>query len=271
MLNRPIYHDLLQYGITSLQLDDFIKELKFGENESSTEPVTALSEIDLPVYIGTQHYSNALCYATALKQIDIVNAFLKLGAQSDVATTAMRGGSALFLVMQPSTWSYEIFSLLLKTPVDIFFMDSLGLTAFEATIGNTKLIHELLEADSDIAECSLEKKNTIASTISYSMMHYECDKSKRARKINLALYESLKEIYPAYLEKDAVKDTVSQICGFTSGQPLGGIVLSYLFKPYSGFSRIIQNVQDNSRPKRLRYESNEPNDELQSSNSKMKQ
>ncbi len=217
---EPIYRDLLKQGITVEHLTSFLMGLFMPGYPD--EPIKGGDIVNESILHNGFTYYTGLCYATAIGDVKIAEALLKIGAHPNVYDERYMNSVALLIALQNNQMS--IFSLFLTvSDIDIFvpcsLVDStLVGSAFELAQGNTTTISRLLKADEQFTICSDEEVKTIVTTISAS------------DKPNFAVCQSIATIRAKEQERERI---IHEECKIAPS--LRSIVLSYLFnqKPNS--------------------------------------
>lgn len=230
------YRDLLQY-IKKDKLDKFMGQLKtVGSLKKSR--VTLLTGVEQPVYYDNIYYHTALCCAVAVNQPDIAQALLNIGADPNLTDLNTAKGSAL-LIAARSKYSNAglMLRMLLNAPgIELYVIDALGRSVFLCAKGRTDYVLDLLTFDPIVSGLTKEEKQVMSNTIA------EATKSKSAHQTNTAICQSLKSVYLSDDEQKFVKNKMEDACpSITSGQPIGDIVLSYLFKPKPHSLKVMEN------------------------------
>ena len=130
-------------------------------------PLIELAEVDEVVYCDKFPYRTALCYATVINNLRIVQALLNIQADPNLRNKyTLENDSPLFIALNPKPPKLDIAKALLTTPdIDTYHIDVLGCSIFSSADGNIQLILSMLIADPAVAELPEEEKKQLSENI----------------------------------------------------------------------------------------------------------
>ncbi len=229
---KPIYRDLLTYVK--------INELKIFMRGLTTRlalkklPITPLTEVDHPIYCKQKYYHSALCYAVTHNDYEMTKALLKIGANPNVADLNTPDGSALSIASQ---YNPNMLQILLAAPnLELYTINAKGRSAFFSSDCSTTFVLSLLAFDPLVSGLGEDEKLGMSNVI------VEAIKSKSTYQTNTAICKMLKTVYVNEEDQKLVANEIKDACPFiTSGQPIGDMILSYLFVPKPHSLKVMEN------------------------------
>ncbi len=239
---NPIFRDLLQY-VTKDELDTFMSHLKtFGFQKKL--PVTLLTEVDQPVYCNKIYYHTVLCFAVAVNNPVMGKALLDIHVNPNITDLTTANGSALSIASHSKHPNASIMlqMLIATSSIDLYLIDAQGASVFSDANGSAAFVLGLLAFDPFVSMLTGEEKQFMSNTIAEAT-------TQSVHKTNTAVCQTLKSVYLSDNEQKLVEDKIREVVPcITSGQPIGKIVLSYLFKRKPDSLELLEKRVSNNEP-----------------------